>query len=204
MKSPVYWNTFFYEVSKKIIWRRKKADIIKRMEAIYNWVPQKASVVDVAAGTSRLYLELLRNHVSHYLAIEINPTFVRHLRRLGIDVIQADIRNEPIPTADVIIMIAALYHFKDKENEILDKLLFAARLRVIIIEPTGKPLSVSSWRDRLKAKSGDIGEGPIYYRIEENQLLSICEKSGAKVEHYATLPNNEFIVVLKGKGKLTN
>ena len=204
MKSPYYWNATLHEILKRIIFQRreKRADIMKRLEAVSNWVPHKASVVDVAAGTSRIYRQLLKNHVSNYLAIEINPSFVKKSKRLGIEVIQADIRHKPVPTADVIIMMAALYHFKDRETEILDKLLFAALKRVIIVEPTGQPLS-GSWRGRLKAKLADIGEGPIYYRIEKDKLLKICENR-AKILHYTTLPNNEVLVVLEGKGEQGN
>ena len=199
MKSPVYWSPTFHEILKKIIRRKKKSDIHKRLQEVCKWIPEKSSVIDVAAGTSRIYREMLRGFVGSYIAVEINLSFVKYLKGIGIEAIQMDIRKEPLPKADIVVMMAAMYHFKDQESEILDKLLGAARLRVIIVEPIGSSLQESCWRDRLKAKLADIGEGPIYYRIEKERLLKICEDRG-KVEYHAFLPNNEFMVVIKGNG----
>lgn len=197
MKSPLYWNASLYEFLKRNIFRKQDAQCVHRMAAVSAWVPEQATVLDVAAGTARLYRDQLQGHIASYTAVEINPTFVRYLQKQGIETIEADIRCDPIPEADVVVMLAALYHFKDQESAIIGKLLQAARQHVIIIEPVGQPKSPTSWRGRLNARLADIGEGPIYHRYGKEQLIEFCQER-SKILHQQDLPDNECLIVFAG------
>jgi len=195
MKSPAYWNALFYRFFIKLIWRKTKSQEILRWEKARQWIPKKSSVVEVAAGTGRFYREMLSNHVKSYLALDINPAFVKNMTSNGINALQTDLRKDPIPGADIVVIISALYHFKNIAPEFLKKLLIAARDRVIIVEPMSQPLDRRSLYDRIRAKLVDIGEGPIFQRYSKEELLSLCKKH-AKILHFEPLPDNEFLIVL--------
>lgn len=195
MKSPAYWNALLYELSVKLLWRKKKSREILRWEKARQWIPKASSVVEVAAGTGRFYLEMLSNHVKSYIALDINPAFVKNMTLKGIPALQTDLRKDPIPGTDVVVMISALYHFKNIAPEFLKKLQIAARDRVVIVEPISQPLDRKSLYDRIRAKLVDIGEGPIFQRYSEEELLGLCKKH-AEILHFEPLPDNEFLIVL--------
>lgn len=197
MKSPAYLNAACYEFFIKFIWRKKWSQLTQTWKAVLAWVPSGSRVVEVAAGTGRFYREALCKRVSSYLALEINPPFVNKLRSLGINAIQADVSKEPIPTGDIVVILSALYHFKNIDAEFLHKLLGAARERVIIVEPVCSPLNTRSPHDKIRAKLADIGEGPIFQRYSVDELLGLCKRH-AEIEHFERLAGNECLVVLRG------
>lgn len=203
MKSPAYWNALCYDLFIKLIWRIKKPQAINRWKRALAWVPSGSQVVEVAAGTGRFYREMLSNHVKTYLALDINPAFVKNMKSQGINAVQADLRKDPIPTADIVIILSALYHFKSIETEFLNKLLTAARDRVVIVEPVSRPLNRNSFYDKMRAKLVDIGEGPIFQRYSVNELLSLCGRH-AEILHLEHLPGNEFLVVLQRRNHRKN
>ncbi|MCK4783691.1 MAG: hypothetical protein KAV87_08080 [Desulfobacteraceae bacterium] len=198
MKSPAYWNSACYEFFIKFIWRKKKSQLIQQWKATLEWVPRGSQVVEVAAGTGRFYRKVLCGYVSSYLALEINLSFVKNMKSRGINAIQADVRKEPIPIADIVIIISSLYHFKNIGTGFLNKLLAAARQRVVIVEPVSRPLSTRFLYDKIRAKLTDIGEGPIFQRYSVNELLGLCNRL-AKIEHCAALAGNEYLIVLRGR-----
>jgi uncharacterized UPF0146 family protein len=195
MKSPAYWNAFFYELFIKLIWRKMKSQEISRWKRAFVWVPSGSQVIEVAAGTGQFYREMLSNHVKTYIALDINPAFVKNMKSKGINAVQADLRKDPIPAADIVIIISALYHFKSAEPEFVNKLLSAARERVIIVEPVSRPLNKATFYDKMRARLVDIGEGPIYQRYSVDELLNLCRRH-AEILHYEHLPGNEFLIVL--------
>ena len=200
MKSPAYWNALFYDLSVKLLWRKKKSQEVLRWEKACQWIPKGSSVLEIAAGTGRFYLEMLSHHVKSYLALDINPAFVSNMRSKGIHALQTDLRKDPIPDADIVVMISALYHFKNIAPEFLKKLLTAARKRVVIVEPISRPLDKRSLYDNLRARLVDIGEGPIFQRYSKEELFGLCEKY-AKILHFEPLPDNEFLIVLCKKDR---
>jgi len=200
MKSPAYWNAFLYELSVKFLWRKKKSLEILRWRKARQWIPKGSSVVEVAAGTGRFYREMLSHHVKSYLALDINPAFVNNMTSMGIHAVQTDLRKDPIPDTDNVVMISALYHFKNIAPEFLKKLLIAAQDRVVIVEPVSQPLDKRSLYDRMRARLVDIGEGPIFQRYSKEELLGLCGKH-ATILHFEPLADNEFLIVLRKKNR---
>ncbi len=198
MKSPAYWSSAWYEFFMKLIWRQSEPMREQQWQAIVPWIPKGAQVVEVAAGTGRFYRGLLAGHVGDYLAIDINPAFVAYLERQGIPARLSDIRTDPVPPADVVVMVAAFYHFKERGAEMLDKLLNATRNRLIILEPVGQDMRRAGWQNRLRAALVNIGEGPIYNRYRREELEALCRASGA-LEYGAPLPGNTYLCVLRGR-----
>jgi hypothetical protein len=106
-----------------------------RYEAIASEVPAGSAVVDVCAGDGYLYLNYLCAKPVQYQALDISPHLVRWMQRHGIRARQFDVWRDAVPAADVVIMQASLYQFLPDAAPVVEKLLRAARQRVIIAEP---------------------------------------------------------------------
>ena len=81
---------------------------------------------------------------------------MERLRRLGARRCELDLadRRPPLPEADVVIMQASLYHFLPGADAIVERMLAAARERVIIAEPIR---NLSTSRLPLVARLGRRG-----------------------------------------------
>jgi hypothetical protein len=106
-----------------------------RYEAVAAEVPAGSQVVDVCAGDGYLYLNYLCAKPVQYQALDISPHLVHWMQQHGIQARQFDVWQEAVPAADVVIMQASLYQFLPDAAPVVEKLLRAARQRVIITEP---------------------------------------------------------------------
>jgi len=71
-----------------------------------------------------------------YTGLDINANFIARLIRRGGSGQVWDLRSDKaLPSADYVIMQASLYHFLPDASQVLDRMLQAARKRVIIAEP---------------------------------------------------------------------
>jgi hypothetical protein len=147
-----------------------------RYRAVAEAVPAGCSVVDICAGDGYLYRRFLSQKSVVYTALDINPTFVRWLQRHEIQARQFDLRRDPIPEADVVLMMSALYQFIPEEKEILDKMLTAARRFVILAEPvrnlSASPNPVVAW---LARRLTDPGTGESSGRLDQDRLKKLVE-----------------------------
>jgi hypothetical protein len=198
MKSPAYWNAVCYEFFMRYIWRQSGYIRAQHWKAIVEWIPEGARVVEVAAGTGRFYRDVLVGRVGHYLALDINQAFVDDMIKKGINARCSDIRRGAIPSGDTVIILSALYHFKDRAPEMLNKLLKAARERLIILEPVGQEMTLFTWPNRIRAALVNTGEGPIYNRYRRDELDALCQAMGS-VEYSGILPGNAYLCILRGQ-----
>jgi SAM-dependent methyltransferase len=132
--SLIYRSARGYELLMRVLYGRHYA---ARMRAIAEQVRDGASVLELCCGPGTLYDRQLRGRVGGYIGIDVNERFVDALRRRGVDARRMDLANagEPLPGADVAIMQASLYHFLPDAGAIVDRMLAAARERVVISEP---------------------------------------------------------------------
>src|SRR2546421_6139894 len=131
--SLIYRSAAGYELLMRTLYGRHYA---ARLRAVADRVPPGASVLELCPGPGALYQRHLRSSNPDYVALDINDRFVARLRRLGAQAHHRDLsRPEPLPTADVTIIQASLYHFLPSADELVDRMLAAAGLRVIIAEP---------------------------------------------------------------------
>ena len=153
--SLVYRSARGYELVMRILYGRHYG---ARLRAVADQVPPGRSVLELCPGPGALYERHLHDRVSVYTGADVNPGFVARLRRLGAEAIELDLTGpEPLPVADVVIMQASLYHFLPGAEIVLERMLAAARERVIIAEPIR---NLSSSRVPSLAALGRRGTDP--------------------------------------------
>jgi hypothetical protein len=122
------------------------------------------------------------------------------LRRQGIDARELDLAttNGHLPEADVVIMQASLYHFLPDAERIIDRMLAAARERVIVSEPVRNLASSNVPIVRLLGRrAADPGTGGHAARFDERSLNTLMDRYGERVVKSFAIPGGrERVFVL--------
>jgi len=179
--SPIYWTGIGYDLAMRLLYGRRWAVTYRD---IADRIPDGASVVDVCAGTSRIYRDFLRHRNIDYLALDFNPRLVLAARQSGVKAQRFDIRNDDVPTADYVVMCSSLYHFRNTEDEVVSKLLAAARKAVIISE-TVDTLSnhgPSRFRDVLRTLTNPGYDADYRFRHDPESFNVLAARYGAVAE----------------------
>ncbi len=92
------------------------------------------SLLDVCAGDGDI-AKRLAPPKPRYIAVDGNASFVSALAGQGIEAHLKDVRTDPLPEADIVLMMGSLCHFFPDHRRIVDKLKRSARKRVIVVEP---------------------------------------------------------------------
>jgi SAM-dependent methyltransferase len=168
--SLVYRSARGYELLMRVLYGRHYA---ARMRAVAEQVPTSASVLELCCGPGTLYRRYLSARAGGYIGVDVNEGFVEALRRRGVDARRIDLADasEPLPAADVAIMQASLYHFLPDAAAIVDRMLAAARDRVIVSEPV-RNLATSDLPGvaLLGRRAADPGVGGHAERFTEETL----------------------------------
>lgn len=128
----IYRTPSGYALTMRLLYGRH---LSARNAALAAQVRDGATVVDVCCGTGSLYLDELRGRVAGYVGLDSSPQFVRHLRSSGVDARVHDVRRDPLPDGDIVVMQAALYQFLPDARAVVDRMRAAARELVVISEP---------------------------------------------------------------------
>lgn len=167
--SLIYRHALIYESAMLILYGRH---YFARYRAIADLITPKSSVLELCCGPAILYDRYLRYKSVDYTGLDINVGFIKRLVRGGVDGRVWNLqKDEPLPTADCVIMQASLYHFLPDPLPILNRMLQAARKQVIIAEPvrnlTTTKLPFLASFARLLTDPG-IGDQP--HRFTEQML----------------------------------
>ncbi len=199
--SVIYRSAYGYELLMRALYGRHYES---RMAAVAQQVPTGASVLELCCGPGTLYRRHLRERTTGYIGLDVNERFVTGLRRRGIDARRLDLAkaNEPLPAADVAIMQASLYHFLPDAGRILERMLAAARERVIVSEPI-RNLSTSDLPGvaRLGRRAADPGVGGHAARFTEATLDELMAPHRGRVLASLAIPGGrEKVYVLGADG----
>jgi SAM-dependent methyltransferase len=150
-----------------------------RMRVVAEQVPRGASVLELCCGPGTLYFRHLNDRAAEYVGVDVNRRFIARLRRRGIDARLLDLTThaDPLPRADAVVMQASLYHFLPDAGRIVDRMLAAARERVIISEPI-RNLAASTVPGvaRLGRRAADPGVGSHAGRFTEATLDELMDR----------------------------
>jgi len=177
--SVVYRTATAYALLMRALYGRHYG---ARLRAVAEQVPVGSTVLELCCGPGTLYLRALRQRTTAYTGLDVNQRFVARLRRRGVDARLVDVSGGPLPPADVVVMHASLYHFLPHAGEVVDRMLAAARERVIVCEPvrnlasSGVPLIGS-----LARRAADPGVGGHAQRFTERTLDELMAGRGERV-----------------------
>jgi SAM-dependent methyltransferase len=195
--SLIYRSATGYELVMRALYGRHYSS---RMRAVAAEVPPGASVLELCCGPATLYRRCLRGRVSGYVGIDVNPGFVSMLRRRGIDARELDLAvpDGELPRADVAIIQASLYHFLPDAERLVDRMLAAARERVIVAEPVR---NLASSRlpvvGLIGRRAADPGTGGHATRFDERSLGALMERYSERVVKSFEIPGGrERVFVL--------
>jgi SAM-dependent methyltransferase len=196
--SLIYRSPLAYELLMRGLYGRHYA---ARMRVVAEQVPPGASVLELCCGPGTLYHRHLRDRAGSYVGVDVNPRFVAELRRNGVDARERDLARDqgPLPGAHVVLMQASLYHFLPDASEIVDRMLAAARERVIVSEPVR---NLASSQNPLIAALGrraaDPGVGGAERRFTETMLDQLFDRYRDRVEVAQLIPGGrEKLYVLR-------
>jgi len=200
VSSLIYKHRSIYHILMRVLYG---GHFRARYSAIAEEVPPGAAVLDVCAGDGYLYLRCLRARQVSYRALDISPELVRWMKRHGIEAYRFDVWRDALPAADVVIMQASLYQFLPDAARVIEKLLDAARERVIIAEPIRNLSSSNNPLVRLIAKRMTRpGEGDGQYeahRFTSASLLDTFNRFPAFERSRLVPGGREMIGIFRGR-----
>ncbi len=197
--SLIYRSTLLYEGVMRTLYGRHYSD---RLSCVAARVPDGAEVLELCCGPGTLYRRHLRTRVGGYTGLDANQGFVDRLRAQGIDARVTDLTGpEPLPSSDVAIMQASLYHFLPDAAGIIDRMLTAARSRVIIAEPV-RNLSSSQLPlvGRLGRQATDPGVGDHAHRFDAGSLAALMERYAGRIDESFAIPGGREAVYVLAAG----
>ncbi len=194
-QSIIYRSARGYELLMRVLYGRHYA---ARMAAVASHVPAGASVLELCCGPGTLYLRHLRGHA--YVGLDVNPGFVAALQAKGVEARLTDLAgsDQRLPEADVVIMQASLYHFLPEAGAVVDRMVDAARDRVIVSEPI-RNLASSSLPGvgLLGRRAADPGVGGHADRFTEASLDALMD--GYRIRSAFLIPGGrEKVYLLAG------
>jgi len=174
--SLVYRTALGYELVMRILYGRHYSE---RLRAVAAEVPEGASVLELCCGPGTLHSRCLRGRVRSYVGVDLNERFVMALRRRGVDARVLDLSRDeqPLPSAEVVVMQASLYQFLPEAAAVVDRMLTAATDRVIISEPIRNLASSANPLIRaVGRRSADPGAGTGEQRFTEGSLEALMAR----------------------------
>jgi SAM-dependent methyltransferase len=176
-----------------------------RYRAIVELIPDGSSVVDLCCGPALLYHRYLRTKGVQYTGLDINANFIARLKRRGGGGQVWDLRSdEALPPADYVIMQASLYHFLPDASPVVDRMLKAARRRVIIAEPIRNLVTSNSRLLSLLGRlSTNPGVGEHNLRFTEASLSDFFSDYRSRVvDSFAIAGGREQVFVLDAQAPI--
>lgn len=195
-KSFIYRSSFVYELAMLLLYGRHYP---ARYRAIAELIPDGSIVLDLCCGPALLYHRYLQSKDVQYIGLDINANFITRLIRRGGSGQVWDLRsNEPLPPADFVIMQASLYHFLPDASPIVNRMLQAARNRVIIAEPVRNlTTSGSGLLSQLGRLFTNPGSGEQSLRFTEASLADFFSAYGLRVDRsFSIAGGREKVYVL--------
>jgi SAM-dependent methyltransferase len=187
----------------------------ERCKSLAALVPEGSRVVDVCCGPARLYFDYLRFQRVSYTGLDINPTFVARLTSArsassatrsgsgstatGIVWDVAD--SAPLPQGDYVIMQASLYHFLPDPRPVVDRMLAAAREKVILTEPVRNVADsknpVLAWLARKFTNPGTGDQPSRFNEARFEKFLDQYRAAGRVIDSYPIAAGRERLCLLR-------
>lgn len=164
-----------------------------RERVVASLVRPGAEVVDVCCGDGAIARRL---PATSYVGVDASEPFVRALSRRGVRAVRLDVARDELPRGDVVLMLGALYQFLPDADAVVERLVRAARERVVIAEPhRNLASSRRGWVRALARLATGSGDGSSPVRFTEDSLRALFARHGATEVHETP---RELIGVIPG------
>ncbi|MFH0732354.1 MAG: glycosyltransferase [Candidatus Omnitrophota bacterium] len=197
-KGIIYWNPTIYRFFMQLLYGK---NFYARYKAIAEYIPEHSSVIDVCCGDGYLYYDFLKPKNIEYTGLDINVAFILDAQSKKVNVRLFDVKSDPLPKAEYIVMQASLCQFIPDQNIILEKLLNSATKAVIISEPiqnlSNSRNPIISFMVRKLAK---LTTGSTVERFNEKSLEELFNKHNSLLKARFKIPGGrEMIGVFERK-----
>ena len=197
-KSLLYSNTVLYKLVMRGLYGRHYST---RCAKIAELIPPRSTVLDLCCGPAVLYWRYLLQKEVLYTGLDGSAQFVNALVKEKIPAICCDLRGDTtLPHADYVVMQASLYHFLPDVRCLLDRMLQAAREKVIVAEPirnlaTARIPFLSPIAAHL---SGPTDKGSTSRFTEESLDQLFLGYSRTVIQSFKIAGDREKVYVLRG------
>jgi hypothetical protein len=184
--SLVYSHPYVYEWAIRFMYGR---DFEARYRAINDLIADGSDVFEACAGDGYLYRHYLSKRSVRYTGGDFNERFVAHARQNDVPITHFDLSRDTVPRADVVLIQGSLHQFMPDHRGVVDRLLGAARGRLIISEPI-KNLATHHWGPIawLARRATNPGDGQKTARFDEPRLDAFFS------EYYADRIERSFVI----------
>ena len=139
-------------------------------------IPDGFSVNDICAGDAYLY-EVLKGRNVRYTAYDFNPKFINWLKNRGVAADLLDLKKDPLPSGDCLVMQSSLCQFIPHHEALLQKLFASGHKMIILAEAVESFQSSSNPLLRMLAKyAGATADGQCEYRFDREGMNEIFSK----------------------------
>jgi SAM-dependent methyltransferase len=183
----VYKHPLLYETVMRVLYGRSYS---ARSQAISDLIPARASVLDLCCGPATFFHQYLRHKSVQYMGLDLSAAFVCQLQAKGAYGQVWNLRDStPLPPADYVIIRASLYHFLPEPETVFQRMLRAARKKVIVAEPVR---NIADGRHRfltaIARRITDPGDGQSSHRFTLERLDRFFLPYAAQVENSFFIP----------------
>jgi hypothetical protein len=175
-RSLIYRNIHVYRFLMNVLYfGRYKKRLIPIIEQLRD-LPPDSKILELCFGD--IYLaEYCKKSGLKWIGFDLNDRFVAYASKAGYDARKADLIEIPaLPNADVCIMMGSFYHFHQRANIILRKMLASAPL-VILSEPVKNLSSSKSLLGFFAQRAANTGKGNEKFRYTASSLLATIQEN---------------------------
>lgn len=200
MASIIYSHPLLYHLVMRTLHGR---DFPERYETVAAEIPDGSSVVELCAGDAWLYRHYLKPKNVSYVGLEIAPAFLQSAKSRGINFREWEAATDAIPQADIVILQASLHLLHEHAATLLDRMLNAARQKVIIAEPiknmADSENKLVAWIGRLLTRPHGKGVQTHTYRYNAASFESLMRQYPECERVCTGTRQREMLAVLQGR-----
>ena len=192
--SLVYNNIHIYRIIMNLLYGLKYK---KRFDNIIKLLNENDKrILELCFGD--IYIaEYAKKSDKEWKGYDINEKFIEYASKKGFNAINKNIFEiDKLDNNDVVIIVGSLYHFNERIDILLEKMLNSTK-KVIISEPI-KNLSNSKYMGFIAKKSANAGHGEESFRFTKESFLQTLDKFKNKLsfEYEVISEDRDILVVL--------
>ncbi len=191
MRSPIYWHRGIYRNT----YGRSHPDFEGRYRLLAGLIKPGSTVLDLCCGDARLYTHYLSAAGCRYTGIDLSLAMAPHpIHNLLIKGSAAELE---LPVSDYVVMMESLYHFYAEVEKHLERMLAAAREKVIILEQVQNRITrLPKWLNHLLSNPGN-GSGD--FRFQRSRLEEAVRKVDPEARLSREIEGYDLLIVMDGR-----